>query len=215
MACKHCSEIFSKEGALKVPAVSTDNKGIETDDEKDALKKQLREMELELAQTKLQLVEAKCKIQVCGVHLNHLNLMLSPRLFWIIQKKLFQVQQGGHLNVMLSPKLFWITQKIVPKGSTYLHACVSELSEQKTVLKRRGWFCVCLSISCCFSSLNVFSPQCLGDCKGSAGLQGLCADVSLLINEVVINSDYSAFLGAGAPERSPYEWNPSCQKLLV
>ncbi|NXL16964.1 RBG1L protein, partial [Setophaga kirtlandii] len=63
MACKHCSEIFSKEGALKVPAVSMDNKGIETDDEKDALKKQLREMELELAQTKLQLVEAKCKIQ--------------------------------------------------------------------------------------------------------------------------------------------------------
>ncbi|TRZ26852.1 hypothetical protein HGM15179_000257 [Zosterops borbonicus] len=63
MACKHCSEIFSKEGALKVPPVSTDNKGIETDDEKDALKKQLREMELELAQTKLQLVEAKCKIQ--------------------------------------------------------------------------------------------------------------------------------------------------------
>ncbi|NWU05909.1 RBG1L protein, partial [Cephalopterus ornatus] len=63
MACKHCSEIFSKEGALKVPAVSMDNKGIEIDDEKDALKKQLREMELELAQTKLQLVEAKCKIQ--------------------------------------------------------------------------------------------------------------------------------------------------------
>ncbi|NWW95070.1 RBG1L protein, partial [Rhynochetos jubatus] len=63
MACKHCSEIFSKEGALKLPAVSTGNKGIETDDEKDALKKQLREMELELAQTKLQLVEAKCKIQ--------------------------------------------------------------------------------------------------------------------------------------------------------
>ncbi|NXG78685.1 RBG1L protein, partial [Baryphthengus martii] len=63
MACKHCSEIFSKEGALKLPAVSTENKSIETDDEKDALKKQLREMELELAQTKLQLVEAKCKIQ--------------------------------------------------------------------------------------------------------------------------------------------------------
>ncbi|NWS34524.1 RBG1L protein, partial [Polioptila caerulea] len=63
MTCKHCSEIFSKEGVLKGPAVSTDNKGIETDDEKDALKKQLREMELELAQTKLQLVEAKCKIQ--------------------------------------------------------------------------------------------------------------------------------------------------------
>ncbi|XP_061860302.1 rab GTPase-activating protein 1-like isoform X2 [Colius striatus] len=63
MACKHCSEIFSKEGALKLPAVSTENKGVEIDEEKDALKKQLREMELELAQTKLQLVEAKCKIQ--------------------------------------------------------------------------------------------------------------------------------------------------------
>lgn len=36
----------------------------ETDEEKEALKNQLREMELELAQTKLQLVEAKCKMQV-------------------------------------------------------------------------------------------------------------------------------------------------------
>lgn len=83
MACKHCSEIFSKEGALKLPIVSTENKGIEMDDEKDALKKQLREMELELAQTKLQLVEAKCKIQVCEI----------------------QVQPGCVLNlVMLSTK---------------------------------------------------------------------------------------------------------------
>ncbi|XP_059947209.1 rab GTPase-activating protein 1-like isoform X2 [Mesoplodon densirostris] len=64
MACKHCSDIFSKEGALKVAAVSREDQGIELDDEKDSLKKQLREMELELAQTKLQLVEAKCKIQV-------------------------------------------------------------------------------------------------------------------------------------------------------
>lgn len=122
MACKHCSEIFSKEGALKVPAVSTDNKGIETDDEKDALKKQLREMELELAQTKLQLVEAKCKIQVRGI----------------------QVQQGGHLNLMLSAKLFWIMQKNVPKGSTYPHACISELSEKISVLRRRRCFYFCV-----------------------------------------------------------------------
>ncbi|XP_026559132.1 rab GTPase-activating protein 1-like isoform X4 [Pseudonaja textilis] len=62
MTCKHCSEIFSKEGTLKVPAVK-ERSGEDTDDEKDALKKQLREMELDLAQTKLQLVEAKCKIQ--------------------------------------------------------------------------------------------------------------------------------------------------------
>ncbi|XP_020654211.3 rab GTPase-activating protein 1-like isoform X3 [Pogona vitticeps] len=63
MACKHCSELFSKEGTLKVPAVPRESPGAETDEEKDALKKQLREMELDLAQTKLQLVEAKCKIQ--------------------------------------------------------------------------------------------------------------------------------------------------------
>lgn len=63
MACKHCSDIFSKEGALKPASVNGEDQGIEADDEKDSLKKQLREMELELAQTKLQLVEAKCKIQ--------------------------------------------------------------------------------------------------------------------------------------------------------
>ncbi|XP_017511192.1 rab GTPase-activating protein 1-like isoform X8 [Manis javanica] len=63
MACKHCSDIFSKEGTLKLAATSREDQGLELDDEKDSLKKQLREMELELAQTKLQLVEAKCKIQ--------------------------------------------------------------------------------------------------------------------------------------------------------
>lgn len=30
-------------------------------------------------------------------------------------------------------------------------------------------------------------------------------DAFLLINRFLINSDYSAFLGAGTPERSPYE----------
>ncbi|XP_014920141.2 rab GTPase-activating protein 1-like isoform X11 [Acinonyx jubatus] len=63
MTCKHCSDIFSKEGTLKLVAISREDQGIEPDDEKDSLKKQLRELELELAQTKLQLVEAKCKIQ--------------------------------------------------------------------------------------------------------------------------------------------------------
>ncbi|XP_024899770.1 rab GTPase-activating protein 1-like [Pteropus alecto] len=63
MACKHCSDIFSKEGTLKPAAINREDQGVESDDEKDSLKKQLREMELELAQTKLQLVEAKCKIQ--------------------------------------------------------------------------------------------------------------------------------------------------------
>lgn len=64
MACKHCSDIFSKEGTLKPATITREAPRVESDDEKDSLKKQLREMELELAQTKLQLVEAKCKIQV-------------------------------------------------------------------------------------------------------------------------------------------------------
>uniref|UniRef100_A0A3B3RFU2 Rab GTPase-activating protein 1-like n=1 Tax=Paramormyrops kingsleyae TaxID=1676925 RepID=A0A3B3RFU2_9TELE len=63
MACERCREVFSKEGPLQVPAVSKDNRDSDLDEEKDSLKAQLREMELELAQTKLQLVEAKCRIQ--------------------------------------------------------------------------------------------------------------------------------------------------------
>ncbi|XP_030062286.1 rab GTPase-activating protein 1-like isoform X6 [Microcaecilia unicolor] len=63
MSCTQCSEIFSKEGALRRSSSSKENQGMVTDDEKDLLTKQLREMELDLAQTKLQLVEAKCKIQ--------------------------------------------------------------------------------------------------------------------------------------------------------
>ncbi|XP_076880719.1 LOW QUALITY PROTEIN: rab GTPase-activating protein 1-like [Brachyhypopomus gauderio] len=63
MACERCRELFSKEGPLHIPAVSQDNRDSDLDEEKDSLKAQLREMELELAQTKLQLVEAKCRIQ--------------------------------------------------------------------------------------------------------------------------------------------------------
>uniref|UniRef100_A0AAY4BT88 Rab GTPase-activating protein 1-like n=1 Tax=Denticeps clupeoides TaxID=299321 RepID=A0AAY4BT88_9TELE len=63
MACERCREVFSKDGPLQLPTVSRDNRNSDLDEEKDSLKAQLREMELELAQTKLQLVEAKCKIQ--------------------------------------------------------------------------------------------------------------------------------------------------------
>ncbi|XP_018582285.1 rab GTPase-activating protein 1-like isoform X2 [Scleropages formosus] len=63
MACERCREVFSKEGPLQMPLVSRDNRDSDLDEEKDTLKAQLREMELELAQTKLQLVEAKCRIQ--------------------------------------------------------------------------------------------------------------------------------------------------------
>uniref|UniRef100_A0A8C7IX31 Rab GTPase-activating protein 1 n=1 Tax=Oncorhynchus kisutch TaxID=8019 RepID=A0A8C7IX31_ONCKI len=50
-------------GRLKAARKLKEGSEEETDEEKEALKNQLREMELELAQTKLQLVEAECKIQ--------------------------------------------------------------------------------------------------------------------------------------------------------
>lgn len=78
MSCERCREVFSKDGPLQIPAVSQDNRDSDLDEEKDSLKAQLRELELELAQTKLQLVEAKCKIQVrlysTGSHMSHFVL---------------------------------------------------------------------------------------------------------------------------------------------
>ena len=67
MACERCRDVFGSDGPLQAVAPSRERTGgasEQLDDEKDSLKAQLREMELELAQTKLQLVEAKCKIQV-------------------------------------------------------------------------------------------------------------------------------------------------------
>ncbi|XP_063057023.1 rab GTPase-activating protein 1-like [Engraulis encrasicolus] len=64
MSCERCREVFSKDGALQIPAAAAGERRLsEQDEEKDSLNTQLRELELELAQTKLQLVEAKCKIQ--------------------------------------------------------------------------------------------------------------------------------------------------------
>ncbi|MEQ2268797.1 hypothetical protein XENORESO_015357, partial [Xenotaenia resolanae] len=63
--CEKCSSLFNKEGRVRTAVTATPADGTEeTDEEKEGLKNQLREMELELAQTKLQLVEAECKIQV-------------------------------------------------------------------------------------------------------------------------------------------------------
>ncbi|OCT67136.1 hypothetical protein XELAEV_18038418mg [Xenopus laevis] len=64
--CERCREFFNTEGRLKPVSFLKESCTMEdTDEEKESLKNQLREMELELAQTKLQLVEAECKIQVC------------------------------------------------------------------------------------------------------------------------------------------------------
>uniref|UniRef100_A0A673N2V9 Rab GTPase-activating protein 1 n=1 Tax=Sinocyclocheilus rhinocerous TaxID=307959 RepID=A0A673N2V9_9TELE len=65
--------------------ISTRKEGSEedTDEEKEALKNQLREMELELAQTKLQLVEAECKIQDLEHHLGlALNEVQAAKKTW-------------------------------------------------------------------------------------------------------------------------------------
>lgn len=65
MSCERCRDLFSTLGSLQGSSPGRHKSSSEpTDEEKDGLKEQLRELELELAQTKLQLVEAKCRIQV-------------------------------------------------------------------------------------------------------------------------------------------------------
>ncbi|KAM9793353.1 rab GTPase-activating protein 1 isoform X2 [Syngnathus typhle] len=82
--CDKCSSLFNKEGRVRPPAKAPPPDGSdETDEEKEDLKKQLREMELELAQTKLQLVEAECKIQDLEHHLGlALNEAQAPKKTW-------------------------------------------------------------------------------------------------------------------------------------
>ncbi|XP_002720522.1 rab GTPase-activating protein 1 isoform X1 [Oryctolagus cuniculus] len=72
--CERCRELFSKEGRVRGVSSVQEVADEDTDEEKELLKNQLREMELELAQTKLQLVEAECKIQDLE---HHLGLALS------------------------------------------------------------------------------------------------------------------------------------------
>lgn len=63
--CEKCRNLFNKEGRVRAAVTTATVDGDdEPDEEKEGFKNQLREMELELAQTKLQLVEAECKIQV-------------------------------------------------------------------------------------------------------------------------------------------------------
>ncbi|XP_054459509.1 rab GTPase-activating protein 1-like isoform X2 [Anoplopoma fimbria] len=64
MGCDHCRDLFTTLGSLQASSPGRDKTSTEPlDEEKDGLKEQLRHLELELAQTKLQLVEAKCRIQ--------------------------------------------------------------------------------------------------------------------------------------------------------
>ncbi|XP_040041315.2 rab GTPase-activating protein 1-like isoform X2 [Gasterosteus aculeatus] len=64
MGCDNCRDLFTTLGSLQASSPGRDKTyGEPSDEEKDGLKEQLRHLELELAQTKLQLVEAKCRIQ--------------------------------------------------------------------------------------------------------------------------------------------------------
>uniref|UniRef100_W5M4S6 Rab GTPase-activating protein 1 n=2 Tax=Lepisosteus oculatus TaxID=7918 RepID=W5M4S6_LEPOC len=81
--CEKCSGLFNKEGRLKVVSTAKEGSEEDTDEEKESLKNQLREMELELAQTKLQLVEAECKIQDLEHHLGlALNEVQAAKKTW-------------------------------------------------------------------------------------------------------------------------------------
>ncbi|XP_078405957.1 rab GTPase-activating protein 1 isoform X2 [Cetorhinus maximus] len=81
--CDRCRELFNKEGTLKIVSSSKDTPDEYQDKEKELLKNQLREMELELAQTKLQLVEAECKIQDLEHHLGlALNEVQAAKKTW-------------------------------------------------------------------------------------------------------------------------------------
>ncbi|KAG9477951.1 hypothetical protein GDO78_013112 [Eleutherodactylus coqui] len=82
--CERCREFFNTEGRVKLVSTNKENSSEEdTDEEKETLKNQLREMELELAQTKLQLVEAECKIQDLEHHLGlALNEVQAAKKTW-------------------------------------------------------------------------------------------------------------------------------------
>ncbi|XP_058158393.1 rab GTPase-activating protein 1 isoform X3 [Dasypus novemcinctus] len=81
--CERCREFFNKEGRVKGICSSKEVLDEDTDEEKEMLKNQLREMELELAQTKLQLVEAECKIQDLEHHLGlALNEVQAAKKTW-------------------------------------------------------------------------------------------------------------------------------------
>ncbi|XP_003785334.1 rab GTPase-activating protein 1 [Otolemur garnettii] len=81
--CERCREFFNKEGHVKGISSTSEVLDEDTDEEKETLKNQLREMELELAQTKLQLVEAECKIQDLEHHLGlALNEVQAAKKTW-------------------------------------------------------------------------------------------------------------------------------------
>ena len=67
-SCEKCSSMFSKDGTVNVPAPKIDPADLNP--RILDLERQVRELELELAQTKLALVESECKTQELTHQLN-------------------------------------------------------------------------------------------------------------------------------------------------
>uniref|UniRef100_A0A672Q6H3 Rab GTPase-activating protein 1-like n=1 Tax=Sinocyclocheilus grahami TaxID=75366 RepID=A0A672Q6H3_SINGR len=74
LECERCRHIFSMDGSIQL--CSEDEDTCAQDEVKASLREQVQELERELAQTKLQMVESKCKIQ----ELEHQNALLTTEL---------------------------------------------------------------------------------------------------------------------------------------
>uniref|UniRef100_A0A8C1M9V2 RAB GTPase activating protein 1-like 2 n=1 Tax=Cyprinus carpio TaxID=7962 RepID=A0A8C1M9V2_CYPCA len=74
LECEHCRHIFSMDGSIQLCSENEDRSA--QDEGKASLREQVQELERELAQTKLQMVESKCKIQ----ELEHQNAVLTTEL---------------------------------------------------------------------------------------------------------------------------------------
>lgn len=94
-------------------------------------------------------------------------------------------------------------QKIVPKRSIYPFYSVSVNFKNDFCLEMRLLY---LNIFCYFCNFNLPSLPSAWELARKCWIAGTeFEDALLLITWALISSDYSAFVGAGAPERSPYE----------
>ncbi|KAJ8367158.1 hypothetical protein AAFF_G00330560 [Aldrovandia affinis] len=62
-ACERCREVFDETGQLRLPPAAGEQRDSNPDEQSNALLSRQQELELELAQVKLQLVEAECSIE--------------------------------------------------------------------------------------------------------------------------------------------------------
>uniref|UniRef100_A0A672PFS3 Rab GTPase-activating protein 1-like n=1 Tax=Sinocyclocheilus grahami TaxID=75366 RepID=A0A672PFS3_SINGR len=121
LECEQCRHIFSMDGSIQLCSENEDTSA--QDEMKASLREQVQELERELAQTKLQMVESKCKIQ----ELEHQNAVLTTELqaaknTWL-RKTLgsFRTAASGHQNSSQTdpawspahnPHSSWVTRRL-------------------------------------------------------------------------------------------------------